>query len=107
MKSLFFFAFVLLPGLSFLKAQTVLQEDFEAGTLPANWSKSSNATDGGWQINNPGALSSQYWPIASNGSGQIAATNDDACNCNKREDYLISPTLDFSGLSSIAIEVDY
>ena len=107
MKSLLFFAFVLLPGLSFLKAQIVLQEDFETGTLPANWTQSSNATDGGWQINDPGTLSSQYWPIGSNGSDQIAATNDDACNCNKREDYLISPTLDFSGLSSIAIEFDY
>jgi hypothetical protein len=107
MKSLFFFVCVLLPGLSFLKAQVVLQEDFETGTLPANWTQSSNATDGGWQISDPGTLSSQYWPIASNGSGQIAATNDDACNCNKREDFLITPPLDFSGLTSIALGFDY
>ena len=77
---------MLLPGLSTLKAQTVLQEDFETGTLPAKWTQSSNATDGGCQISDPGTLSSKYWPIASNGSDQSAATNDDACNCNKMED---------------------
>lgn len=107
MKSLFFIAWMLLPGLTLLNAQTLLLEDFEAGTLPANWTQSSNATDGGWQVSDAGTLSSQFWPITSNGSDQIAATNDDACNCNKRADYLVSPPLDLRTLSSIAIEFDF
>ncbi|MDQ3017001.1 MAG: T9SS type A sorting domain-containing protein, partial [Bacteroidota bacterium] len=36
----------------------------------------------------------------------IAATNDDGCNCDKSQDFLISPPLDFKGLSGIALQVD-
>ena len=107
MKSLFLPIYFVLIASPFVKGQTIFQEDFEAGGFPSGWTRSTLATDGGWQVSDPAALSSQYWPIASNGSAQIAATNDDACNCNKREDYLITPPLDFSGLTSIALGFDY
>ena len=99
------FSFLLIFS-TFLKGQTIFQEDFESGSLPAGWTISTLATDGGWQISDAATLSSQYWPIADNGSSQIAATNDDACNCNKGEDYLITPPLNFSGLSRIALSFD-
>lgn len=107
MKSLFFPLYFVLIASPFVKGQTIFQEDFETGSLPSGWTRTTLATDGGWQVSDPAALSSQYWPIASNGSSKIAATNDDACNCNKREDYLITPPLDFSGMTSIALGFDY
>lgn len=75
-------------------AQTVLLlEDFENG-LPADWSQQTLATDGGWLPGTSGELESQWWPIAPH--GQIVATNDDGCDCDKSEDYLITPALDLS-----------
>ena len=73
-------------------AQNVLlQEDFENG-LPSEWSQQTLATDGGWLSGTSNELESQWWPIAPH--GQIVATNDDGCDCDKSEDYLITPELD-------------
>ena len=78
--------------------QTVLlQEDFDAG-LPADWSQQTLATDGGWLAGTSAQLESQWWPIAPHGN--IMGTNDDGCDCDKSEDYLITPELDFSGVES-------
>ena len=78
--------------------QTVLlQENFDAG-LPAEWSQQTLATDGGWLAGTSAQLESQWWPIAPHGN--IIATNDDGCDCDKSEDYLITPELDFSGVES-------
>ncbi|MEO7905567.1 MAG: choice-of-anchor J domain-containing protein [Saprospiraceae bacterium] len=88
-----------------LQSQIILKEDFESGTL-SGWSNQTNANDGGWKVGTPTGLSSQYWPIAANGSNYIAATNDDGCNCDKSQDYLISPPLDFSNLSGVALQMD-
>lgn len=88
------------------QAQIIFQESFEESGLPAGWTIQTDATDGGWIIDSPGALSSQFWGIPSNGSEQIAATNDDKCNCDKGNEALITPPLDFSGLTSVALSVD-
>ena len=61
-------------------------ENFESGTLPTGWTIETSATDGGWLFG------------ANLGSGSFsipkhtiyAATNDDACNCNKANDNLIT-----------------
>ena len=87
-------------------AQVILQENFESGILPPGWTQESNATDGGWKIGTSSSLSSQFWPIADNGSIGIAATNDDACNCNKSQERLISPPVDLRGLTGAAMQVD-
>ena len=75
----------------------LLQENFDAG-LPADWSQQTLATDGGWLGGTSAELESQWWPIAPHGN--IMATNDDGCDCDKSEDYLITPELDFSGVES-------
>ena len=92
--------------MTFSQAQVIFQEDFESGTFPFGWTQETNATDGGWLIGSSSGLSSQFWPIAANGSTRIAATNDDGCNCDKSQDRLITPPLDFTGLSGIALQVD-
>ena len=83
---------------SIASGQTLLlQENFDAG-LPADWSQQTLATDGGWLGGTSAELESQWWPIAPHGN--IMATNDDGCDCDKSEDYLITPELDFSGVES-------
>lgn len=93
-------------GACSLSGQVIFQENFEAIGLPAGWSVSTLATDGGWKIGTPAVLSSQYFTIEGNGSLRVAGTNDDACNCNKREDYLITPPLNLTTLSPAALKVD-
>ncbi len=83
-----------------------MEENFESGIVPANWTQQTSATDGGWKVGSVGALSSQYWGIPSNGSSRIAATNDDACNCTKLNDYLITEPIDMMGYNSVLMEVD-
>ena len=81
-----------------LCAQTVLlSETFDDG-VPADWSQQTLATDGGWLAGTSAQLESQWWAIAPH--GQIVATNDDGCDCDKSEDYLILPELDFSGVDN-------
>ena len=80
-----------------LCAQTVLlSETFDDG-VPADWSQQTLATDGGWLAGTSAQLESQWWAIAPH--GQIVA-NDDGCDCDKSEDYLILPELDFSGVDN-------
>jgi polyhydroxybutyrate depolymerase len=82
-------------SISTLLAQNVLlQEGFDAAVLPDGWSQLTLATDGGWLAGTSAELESQWWPIAPHGS--FMATNDDGCDCDKSEDYLILPELDFS-----------
>lgn len=84
---------------SILQAQTVLvQENFDAGVLPDGWSQQTLSTDGGWLNGTNGELSSAYWNIAPH--GQMIATNDDGCDCDKSADYLIMPELDLSGVDN-------
>ena len=90
--------FYLLIALVFVafstNAQMILSEDFEAG-VPSDWTQTTLATDGGWVAGDESTLASQYWVIGGNGSNFIAS-NDDACNCDKSVDYLITPALDLS-----------
>jgi polyhydroxybutyrate depolymerase len=94
---LFFWSLVTVAGQNVL-----LSEDFELGILPLGWTQTSNASDGGWLLGNYTALQSTYWSIAPHGN--FIATNDDACDCDKSVDYLISPSLDLSGMTSVALQ---
>ena len=94
--SLLFFSVMAVAHLGV--SQTVLlQETFNDG-IPAGWSQQTLATDGGWLSGTSAELESQWWAIAPH--GQIVATNDDGCDCDKSEDYLILPELDFSGVDN-------
>ena len=100
-KSILFF--LLLFVITSINAQTLLEENFEGSTLPDGWTQQTLATDGGWIMGTAASLESQFWAITDNGS-RIIATNDDGCNCNKSEDYLILPVLDFSDSQAPVLE---
>ena len=89
-----------------LQAQVILSENFEGGSVPAGWTSQTLATDGGWKVGTASALSSQYWTVTANGSTRIAASNDDACNCDKSQDYLVTPPLDLSSVNAAVLSVD-
>ncbi|MGY8950070.1 MAG: hypothetical protein ACKVIV_08540, partial [Flavobacteriales bacterium] len=94
----------LLSFLSFnsVFAQTILlDEDFSSTPqdgLPELWSQFTLSSDGGWLNGSSNQLQSQWWGIEPHGT--FVATNDDACDCNKSEDYLITPPLNFGALDN-------
>ena len=106
MRYLLLSFFCVFGGASSLSAQVLFQENFETAGLPAGWLVTTVATDGGWKIGTPAVLSSQYFTIEGNGSLQVAGTNDDACNCNKSNDYLITPPLNLSAVTTAVLKAD-
>ncbi len=89
-----------------LSAQILFEENFETPGLPAGWSIQTKASDGGWLVGTPNALSTQSFGIPSNGSQRIVATNDDKCDCDKSEDYLITPAIDLSNAANPVFKAD-
>tara|TARA_Y100000589_G_C27196265_1_gene646947 strand:- start:4478 stop:6358 length:1881 start_codon:yes stop_codon:yes gene_type:complete len=85
-----------LIGISTFSQNTLLSENFENSSLPAEWSQYTLSTDGGWLYGNNEELQSDWWMIQPNGN--FIATNDDACDCDKSQDYLILPLLDLSNV---------
>ena len=75
----------------------IYSTDFNSG-IPTGWTQSTQATDGGFLSGSNSNLSSSSFQIPSTGS-DIVATNDDGCNCNKADEYLITDTFDLSGYS--------
>ena len=97
------FAFFLSALSSIVSAQNILiSEDFESSDFPEGWSQQTLASDGGWLLGTAGALQSEWWSIADHGN--IIGTNDDACDCDKSEDYLIMPPLDLSTISNAILQ---
>jgi thiol-disulfide isomerase/thioredoxin len=97
-------AIMLFTGASI--AQTIfLNENFNGTGLPAGWTQQTSASDGGWKVGSNTALQSQYFPIPAF-QGNMVVTNDDACNCNKANEYLITPTIDLSGASAALLSFD-
>ena len=78
---------------------TIYSENFNNG-IPSGWTQVTNATDGGFQAGSASSVSSQYFTITNPGSN-IVATNDDDCNCNKADEYLITDTMDLSNYSTL------
>ena len=75
----------------------IYSTDFNSG-IPTGWTQSTQATDGGFLFGNNTSLSSQYFTIPSPGS-DFVATNDDGCNCNKADEYLITDVFDLTNYS--------
>lgn len=101
MQKLLFFLFSIFL-IQNSNGQTVYFEDFDStsGTsLPAGWTQASKASDGGFLSGTELSLSSSEFPIEP-GTGRFVATNDDACNCNKSDDFLISPYIPLDTLAS-------
>ena len=94
-----------------VQAQTMLvQEDFESGSQPANWSQTHDNPSVGWEFGTASALGSTYFPIPAH--TKIAASNDDAHDNNSAtanladRDRLILPTQDLSSYSMVALTFD-
>ena len=104
-RQVLFFTFILL-GIISLDAQIIFQEDFENATLPDGWTIQTNASDDGWKVGTPASLSSQAFGIISNGSTRVAGTNDDDCNCDKSNDYLVMPVLDLTDQTALTLSFD-
>lgn len=75
----------------------IYSENFDNG-VPSTWTQTTNATDGGFLGGNSTSLSSQYFSFTNPGSNFVA-TNDDGCNCDKSNEYLITDVIDLSGYS--------
>ena len=97
MKHLYWLT-ILIALVQFSNAQVFFSEDFESitsPTLPNNWTVITQASDGGYTTGNHlDANSAGSWTVPMH--TQFAMTNDDACNCNKSNDYLVLPIQDFS-----------
>ncbi len=106
MKHFLFTLMVAIVGMTSLQAQILFQENFESGSVPTGWANQTLSTDGGWKVGTASALSSQYWPVAGNGSTRIAASNDDACNCDKSQDYFVTSPIDLSTVTAAILSVD-
>ncbi len=89
---------------SLLQAQVLLEEDFESGNIPDGWTVVSAATDGGWDVGTPDALSSEFFEILDNGSSYVLGTNDDLCNCDKSNEQIITPAIDLSAFDGAILE---
>ncbi len=104
-STLFAVVFSLCLWVGGANAQVLVLEDFEGGSLPAGWTIQTQASDGGWNFGTADALASDYWPLPNNGS-LVAATNDDACDCDKSADYLIMPAVDITGITALYLIFD-
>tara|TARA_B110000444_G_C18834239_1_gene595008 strand:+ start:360 stop:2231 length:1872 start_codon:yes stop_codon:yes gene_type:complete len=92
---------LLLTSNFFFSQNTILEEDFEQDDLPDLWSQYSISNDGGWLNGSNSDLQSEYWSIVPHGN--FIATNDDACNCNKSQDYLILPPFNFTDVDNAVL----
>ena len=86
----------------------ILTQDFEGAGLPTGWTRSQSTPSVGWVFG--ATLSSQYWAIPTH--TKYAASNDDA-NDNQAatlnvadKDRLITPPLDLTGQTAVAIKFD-
>jgi hypothetical protein len=105
MYKVIFTNLILLLIVTMSQAQVVFSEDFNSGTLPVEWQINSNATDGGWRVGTSQSLSSQNFGIETNETS-IVGTNDDGCNCNKSNEYLISKPIDLSAIDAAVLKFD-
>ncbi len=71
----------------------ILSENFEGGALPASWTKIDEAC--GWLFGANG--SSAYWTVPAHTN--YAWANDDACNADMSDVWLITPSMDFTSVT--------
>lgn len=98
-----------LNQLGVVQNDTVLFENFEGGNLPGGWALThAGSSSDDFQFGTAAMLSSPGWTIPNNGNGSlIAATNDDACACDKSQDRLITPLLNLSMTSNVSLNMRY
>ncbi len=104
MKKFLLAAAVVSLSLGMSAQNTILTEDFQSGSIPADWSLIKAAESDGWKAGSATSLSSQFWTIPAHTT--IAAVNDDDCDCDMMDDKLATPYLDLHGLSAAVIRAD-
>ena len=77
---------------------TFLSEDFEGGVLPTDWEQVDG--DCGWLFGADG--SSTYFTIPAHTN--YAYVNDDDCNGDMSDVWLITPSIDFTGASGLVLD---
>lgn len=106
MKKLLLCGSLLLASSAFSQ---VLTEDFEglSGGLPGGWtSVSSTPGAGDWITGDAAAANvAGFWPVPS--TSDFAQVNDDQCNCNLSAAYLVSPSMNLTGLSGVVLSYDF
>lgn len=105
MNKLLFPLIILCLCSSIVKGQILFSEDFEEGHLPDGWEQQTLSIDDGWIFDEPNQISSTFWNIIDNNS-KVAATSDDSCDCNKSEEYLITPPISIGNLGGVILNVD-
>jgi hypothetical protein len=107
-----------LAGFFAVNAQTtIFTENFESTTgtaVPAGWTNTTNATDGGFITGDPvgtytasTGLSSDYFAVdALTGSTRSLGTNDDGCNCDKSNEMISSPVINCTGMTTVFCSFD-
>jgi hypothetical protein len=103
-KTVFSLSILLLGALVQSQAQTILSENFESGAMPAGWTQTTLATDGGWKLGVNAAIQSGGFQIEPH--SKMMGTNDDVCNCNKSADRIISPVMDLSTFTNVYLSYD-
>lgn len=81
--------------------ETIINEDFEGGFIPAGWTMTTES-DVGWYVTNDG--SSQYLQIPDHTT--YAVSNDDAAGDDGSMDYLIMPPIPPTVWDSLYLEFD-
>ncbi|MCJ8290217.1 MAG: Omp28-related outer membrane protein [Crocinitomicaceae bacterium] len=106
MKNLLLCGSLLLAGSAFSQ---VLTEDFEGlgGALPTGWASVSTTPGTGDYITGDASVANAaaYWPVPA--SSDFAMVNDDVCNCDLSAAYLVTPSMDFTGLSGVVVTYDF
>ncbi len=82
------------------KSVSVFSEDFEGGVLPSGWSKVDG--DCGWLFGTDG--SSAYWTVPAHST--YAYVNDDDCNGDMSDVWLITPSIDFSSVTGAILSFE-
>lgn len=94
----------MLAAVSVNAQTTFLNENFEGTGIPSGWTQSTLATDGGWKHGTNTTLQSQYWPVPAH--TKMLATNDDACDCDKSNDLLKTPSVNASAAAALHLSFD-
>jgi hypothetical protein len=93
--------------LSVAMSAQIWSENFNSvSDLPAGWSQESAATDGGWSVNTPAGLSSTSFTIPAS-DGNILGTNDDGCDCDKSNDFIMTPSITLPAGEAAYLLFDY
>ncbi len=88
---------------NYLKENVIMSEDFEGGAMPAGWTEDIGAATQGWTFN--ADASSDYLEIPAHTI--YACINDDACNCDMSNVWLMTDVIDLSDHAGALLSFEY